>query len=98
MGLSKRLAEISSLLFFAWISLMIGFYVVVNLIINSVAAVADLILRNLPLGSYLPILIGSSARVLVGVGFVIMWLYVWKRLSEWYFWSRLERGRLTQAV
>lgn len=94
LDVSKRIVEISSLLFFAWFSLMLGFYVVVNLIINSVAAVADLILQNLPLGSYLPILISSSARVFVGVGFVLTWLYIWKRLSEWYFWSRLEHRRL----
>lgn len=83
MKLLRRILPIVGIILVIWLLLLLGMFILASFIINL----------SVPIPGVSGQITTNILRVLLGLVMAVVWLYIWKKLAETYFWKSMSQRR-----
>ena len=83
----RRFLRLIGILFFIWISMLFGLWLIVTLVLPL----------TIPVGGWFGRFLTSMARVVIGTSLAILWLWAWKKVEYAYLWRVLKQAKKEQV-
>ena len=77
----SRVISLIAIIVFVWSSLMFGFFIIVNYILEL----------SIPLSGVVGSALAGIIRVMAASSIAIFWLVLWKKVAEFYFWRNMRK-------
>jgi len=77
----SRVISLIAIIVFVWSSLMFGFFIIVNYILEL----------SIPLSGVVGSALAGIMRVVAASSIAIFWLILWKKVAEFYFWKNVRK-------